>query len=133
MKRNMNIAWNELDIVESCNVCGGRLYYMESGKYMCKTCGSTVEDDATKLKVFFRNHKESLVIQITKETGIDAQKVSNFFDRMENELLVTNDSQIKCERCGCSIFSGRFCTSCTKELAGGIRAVFYEDSKRRRL
>lgn len=127
----MNVEWKDMDRVENCNVCGGRLYYLESGKYLCKTCGNMVEDDTKKLRTYFRNHKESLVFQISKETGVSQQKVCLLLDRIESELLEENSTHIKCEKCGCSIFSGRFCTACTKELAGGIRAVFYEDRKRR--
>ena len=110
-KMIMDVNANDLKREHSCNVCGGKLYYMDSGKHFCKSCGHIEEDDTIKLKKFFRNNRDSLIYQITKETGVELQKITNLLDRLENELLVEEETHLKCERCGCSIFSGRFCSS----------------------
>ena len=42
------------------------------------------------------------------------------------EIIENSKYYIKCERCGCALRYGRFCYSCTREIAGKLIGNVFE-------
>lgn len=116
----------------ACEHCKGKIYYVERGKYLCKTCGHVTLDDFAKIKEFLDEKGEVLAQMWAEKIGVDSQSIEYLFHRALKEIPEEESSVAQCERCGCSIPSGRFCTVCTRELAGGIRSVLFQENRGRR-
>ena len=118
---------------EACDMCKSRVYYVGKGQYLCKTCGHTTLDDFSKLRKYLQTKGRELAQTLSEEIGVHVESVEDLLHKAEAEIPTETASDTKCERCGCSIASGKFCSLCTRELAGGIRKVFFEEGRGRRL
>lgn len=137
-----------------CQRCGGRLCYIGGGRYRCPLCGREAYDDFGKIKKFLEDNGPSPPIVISQSTGVSSEVVEafqkkNFVTSNQVKLLgveredkvkpvkVFKERQtnyhLKCARCGDGIASGRYCTTCIKELAGDIRDVFKQEEIRRKI
>lgn len=137
-----------------CPTCGGRLCYIGGGKYRCPLCGRDSYDDFGKIRKFLQDNGPSPPIIIAQATGVASEVVEafqkkNFVTSNDVKLLSTEKEtkikkpkvfreekpsyHLKCIRCGDGITSGRYCTTCVKELAGDIRDAFRQDDIRRQI
>lgn len=137
-----------------CQACGGRLCYTGGGRYRCPLCGREAYDDFGKIRKFLEDNGPSPPIVISQATGVASEVVKafqkkNFVSSGDVKLLPTdkdtrmkkprflneqsNSYYLKCSRCGDGISSGRYCTTCIRELAGGIKEAIRQDSIRRQL
>lgn len=110
-----------------CSKCGGKLFYLNSGKYQCDSCGEIVLDDFGKVKEFLEENGPASAVTISAVTGVQREIIEMFLKKGRLEIPEGSKYYLQCEKCGSSIRYGRFCPSCVQELAGGIKAVFSED------
>ncbi|MBQ9118800.1 MAG: hypothetical protein IJY09_01945 [Lachnospiraceae bacterium] len=110
-----------------CEQCGGKLFHIGSGKYQCEKCEHTVSDDFGKVKEFLETHGPAPAIVVVQETGVREEIIEMFLKKGRLEIVEGSKYYLKCEKCGCSIRSGRFCLECARELAEGVKRVFYAE------
>ena len=115
-----------------CDKCKGKIYYVEKGQYLCKACGHITLDDFSKIRNFLEEKSDVIAQMLAEKIGVNSQSVEYLIHKAVMDIPMENTEGAKCERCGCSISSGRFCSLCTRELAGGIRTVFFQENKRQR-
>lgn len=110
-----------------CEKCKGKMYYVHSGLYRCEKCGHEILDDFGKVKQFLELNGPTPVLAISHATGVDMEIIEMFLRQGRVEIPEGSKYYISCEKCGCSIRYGRFCTECVRELAGGIKALLFAD------
>ena len=111
----------------SCKKCNGKLFYMGSGKYKCDPCETEYYDDFGKVKEFLEEHGPAPALMIAEHTGVNFELIDLFLRKGKLEIIENSKFYISCEKCGCSIRYGRYCPHCSKEVFGGIMALFHED------
>lgn len=109
-----------------CKKCGGKLFYQNSGVYQCEDCGAEELDDFGKIKQYLEKNGPSPASTISEETGVALEIVNLFLKNGRLEIPEGSRLYIKCERCGCSLRYGRYCYGCTRELAGQLKGVMFE-------
>ena len=107
-----------------CEVCKGKMYYVNGGLYRCEKCEHEVIDDFGKVRTFIESNGSAPALTISAATGVSTEVIEAFLKQGRVEIPDGSKYYIKCERCGCSIRYGRFCPECVQELAGGIKNVF---------
>lgn len=107
-----------------CEVCKGKMFYVHSGMYSCSSCGHTVLDDFGKVKKYLEENGPTPALGVSYATGVPIEIIEEFLKQGRVEIPDGSKYYIKCEKCGCSIRYGRFCPSCVREIAGGIKSVF---------
>lgn len=110
-----------------CELCGEKVFYLDSGKYQCRKCDHIMLDDFGKVKEFIDQHGPSHSMAISSATGVSAEVIEVFLKKGRLEIPEGSKYYIKCECCHCSIRYGRFCPDCVKDTVAGIKAVFSED------
>lgn len=110
-----------------CEKCKGKMFYVHSGMYKCNDCGYEVLDDFGKVKQFLEANGPMPVMIISKATEVSTEVIEIFLRQGRVEIPEGSKYYISCEKCGCSIRYGRFCPECVRELAGGIKSLFYAD------
>ena len=110
-----------------CEICGEKVYYLDGGKYQCRSCGHIMLDDFGKVKEYIEEHGPSHSVAITAATGVHPDIIDVFLRKGRLEIPEGSKYYIQCQKCHCSIRYGRFCPDCITETAGGIKAVFSED------
>lgn len=116
----------------NCDECNGKVYFVGDGKYKCKTCGKYLLDAWGKVEECRREKSLSTVADIARETNVEEENVYLILSHEGEKLPKESKYYLACERCGCSIQTGRFCISCVRELANGIGNLIREESKGRR-
>lgn len=109
-----------------CKECGGKLFYQNSGEYVCEDCGAAELDDFGKIKRYLDKNGPTPASIISEDTGVALEIVNLFLKNGRLEIPEGSKFYIKCERCGCSLRFGRYCYGCTKELAGQLKGAMFE-------
>lgn len=110
-----------------CSLCKGKLFYVGSGRFMCEKCEHIELDDFGKVKNFLEENGPAPSIQIAEITGVKTEVIDLLLKNGQLEITEGSRYYLQCEKCGCSIRSGRFCHGCAKELANGIKRMFYAE------
>jgi len=111
----------------SCKKCNGKLFYMGSGKYRCHPCEEEYYDDFGKVKEFLEEQGAAPAVIIAEHTGVRMELIDLFLRTGKLEIIEGSKFYLSCEKCGCAIRYGRYCPHCSKEIFGGIMALFHED------
>jgi hypothetical protein len=112
----------------SCKKCNGKLFYMGSGKYRCHPCDEEYYDDFGKVKEFLEERGSAPAVQIAQYTGVRMELIDLFLRTGKLEIIEDSKFYISCEKGGCAIRYGRYCPHCSREVFGGIMAMFHEDA-----
>ena len=115
----------------SCELCGEKVYYLDSGKYQCRSCNHIMLDDFGKVKAYIEEHGPSHSVAIASATGVSPDIIDVFLRKGRLEIPEGSKYYIQCQKCHCSIRYGRFCPACIKETANSIKAVCAEDEGER--
>lgn len=101
--------------VKICRGCKKMFQYI-SGPILCPKCRELEEEMFRKVKLFLQDHPGADFVEINKETGVTIAMIERFLK--EGRLEVTADSpmHIKCERCGKTIKTGRYCAACRTKM-----------------
>ncbi len=122
--------WEKLIISNKpveCENCKGRMFYLHSGIYKCESCGNEVLDDFGKVKNFLEENGPTPAMVVEQATGVRGEVIEFFLKKGKVEIPEGSKYYLKCERCGCSLRFGKFCTFCVKEMTGDITNLFHED------
>jgi flagellar operon protein (TIGR03826 family) len=106
--------------VKSCKRCG-KLFQYVTGKTVCPDCKKREEELFQIVKDYLREHPGAIIKEVSEETGASIPMIEGFLKA--GRLQVSEDSpmSILCEKCGTKIKTGRFCNSCTHEIASQIQ------------
>jgi hypothetical protein len=107
-----------------CSLCGGSLVFEGGGTYSCIHCGNVELDNFGKVSQFLYENGPAPIIVIEQATGVEGIEIEKMLKEGRLQIPEPSEYYIKCEKCGCDIKYGRFCTNCIKELAGGIKMLF---------
>ena len=110
-----------------CEECGGKMFYQESGIYQCEDCQHIQLDDFGKIKEYLETHTGATIKEISEETGVEMKIIGMFLKDGRIQIPEGSKIFIKCQRCGCSLRSGRYCEECTRELGSQLKGAFYEN------
>ena len=109
-----------------CKKCCGKLFYKTGGIYLCEDCGAEEYDDFGKIKLYLEENGPSPATDISEATDVPLEIVTLFLKYGRLEIIENSKYYIKCERCGCALRYGRFCYSCTREIAGKLIGNVFE-------
>ncbi len=114
--------------IKNCKNCGN-IYAPEGNEKFCPDCSKEREEKFEKVKNYLWDNPNATVDQVNEETGVDKEIIIEFVKegRLDADNVVVN-GMLDCERCGVSISSGRYCSSCKEELARGFSG---EDSDKK--
>lgn len=117
-------------IPTKCNDCGGRMIFKGGGSYECMECGAKALDAFGKVKSFLEECGGAQPMPIIAEaTGVPITMLNRMLKEGRLQIPPGSKVYLRCERCGCAIRSGRFCSQCEVEVFKGIQNLM-EDDKR---
>src|SRR5690554_5460937 len=116
--------------IRNCPRCGKVFAYTGNSR-LCPVCRNQEEDKFQKVKEYLWEHPNATIEMVHEETKVERELIIKFV--REDRLLaegITLDLDLKCERCGKSIKSGRFCKNCQDELLQGLKGKDKKDDKK---
>ncbi len=110
--------------VVQCKKCA-RLFQSLSSSPYCPYCVEELEKNFDMVKNYIYDHPHANVMEISTETSVPEKDV--FYFLKEGRLSISeNNGMLRCENCGCSIATGRFCEACQKQLERELSASVSE-------
>lgn len=122
MRSNRIHLEDQYNIPRVCKKCGGVMVFKGVGEYHCEDCGEVDYDDYGKVRLYIEEHKGATAAQIESAIGVSQRSIRHMLK--EGRLEVTKDSKtfLRCEVCGKSIRSGRYCPECETVLHRNLEA-----------
>lgn len=108
----MDLGINIYNRPTYCSECGGTMVFAGVGEYHCEDCKYVAYDDYGKVRLYIEQHKGATAAQIESEIGVSQKTIRQMLRDSKIEIASESKIFIKCEICGASIRSGRFCKKC---------------------
>lgn len=106
------LDFNQLNMPTYCEKCGGVMIFKGVGEYKCEDCGFLDYDDYGKARNFLEKHPGATSAEVSRETGVSQKSIRDMLREERLEIAPNSAVFLKCEICGESIRSGRFCKKC---------------------
>ena len=115
--------------VRNCRMCG-KLYNFIGGPYrnLCPNCIEKMEKKVDEVKEYIEEHKAATINEVSEECDVSSRQIEQWI--REERLMISDDSPIgiRCERCGATIRSGRFCERCKNKIANNLGSMYGESN-----
>lgn len=105
--------------IKQCKQCGRLIQsYLE----ICSACSEERDKAFLLIKDYIFDHPNAIITEISEETNVEEKIILHFLK--EGRLSVkSNECGLTCEKCGKSVLSGRFCTTCKSKLEDSLNSV----------
>lgn len=103
---------NQYNIPRMCENCGGVMVFKGVGEYHCEDCGEVAYDDYGKVRLYIEEHRGATAAQIENAIGVSQRTIRKLLKEGRLEVAENSKTFLRCEVCGKSIRSGRYCPEC---------------------
>jgi flagellar operon protein (TIGR03826 family) len=107
--------------LKNCPECGK--LFVQVSRNLCPACVEQEEKDFEAVAGYLRNHEDADITETSEATGVIEERIITFLRDGRLEAKGAISLELKCERCGRPISSGRFCEGCTNNLIREIQAA----------
>lgn len=129
-KMQKKLLQTEVNRPTFCVKCGGVLVYKGIGEYQCEECGEKEYDDYGKVRNYLEKHRGANVAEISGATDVSHKAIREMIKEKRFEIIDNRGGYLRCEMCGESISSGRFCSKCEEKYHRSVEAKAREDRKK---
>lgn len=95
-----------------CKQCDGVMVFKGVGEYHCEECGFVEYDEYGKVRIYLEKHRGATITEIADVTGVSQKNIRQMIKEARFEITADSRSFLTCERCKCTIRSGRYCSPC---------------------
>lgn len=92
-----------------------RFFERVSFETVCPICFPIEEEEFAKIKEYLTLHPGASSNEIMQKLNVGLKSIRRYLKEERLEIVGDSKGFIKCELCGKSINSGRFCDACYKE------------------
>lgn len=111
LKRGL-LEINDYNRPTFCQKCGGIMVYKGCGEYECEDCNFLDYDDYGKVRNYVEKHTGATSAEVADATGVSQKAIRELLREERIEIAPNSSTFLKCEICGATIRSGRYCTKC---------------------
>lgn len=118
--------------MRNCRRCKKIFNYIPGGPKICPECRQQTENDFKKVKEYIYENKGCSINEVSEATGVSTREIMHFLREERLEVSEGLASELKCEKCGRPIKSGRLCKECMesfKKSVGKLTNTNKEDRK----
>ena len=95
-----------------CAECGAVMVFKGLGEYQCEKCGARDYDYYGKVRNYVEMHMGANAAQTAKATGVAQKSIRDMLKEGKLEIAQNSAIFLKCEICGATIRSGKYCPKC---------------------
>ena len=115
--------------VANCKRCGR--IYNRVRRDICVNCIGDEDKAFQTVRKYLREHRDATMENVVESTGVELDLI---VDMIRDGRIILRDNPnltYECDRCGKPTQSGRYCTTCTQELASNLSGAAEEVRKQR--
>lgn len=103
---------NTYNMPTYCSECGGVMVFKGVGEYRCEKCGFMMYDDYGKVRHYLEEHPGANTAETARATGVTQKSIRDMLKEGKIEIAQNSAIFLRCEICGSTIRSGRYCAKC---------------------
>lgn len=113
--------------VKNCRECGAVFNYI-GGVRLCPVCKSALDDKFQEVKKYIEENKNATVGQTSEACEVSQKQITQWI--REERLAFSEDSMVtfKCDSCGATIRTGRYCDRCKSEMTRGFMNMYKQNN-----
>lgn len=111
--------------VKVCKRCK-KMFQHITGPSICPRCKQIEEEQFQKVKEYLIENPGAAMNVVSEETHVSVELIQSFLRQGRLQVVPGSPMMIKCEKCGVSITTGKYCNKCKAELVGELSALAHE-------
>ncbi|WP_058486032.1 hypothetical protein [Defluviitalea phaphyphila] len=112
----------------NCKRCGKLFQYNGISQY-CPVCMRYDEENFKKIKEYLYEHPKATLFQVAEDLDIPVKMIEHYLKEGRLEIVESENLFLKCEICGTSIKSGRYCDKCVRYLDSDLKKAASEAAR----
>lgn len=108
--------------VKNCTRCG-RMFQGTTTEKLCSRCVSSDDEEFRVVREYVYDNPDCNVKNASEETGVSEEKILLFLRQGKLILKDDNTMVLDCRRCGAPIKTGKYCDSCSRDMALTLRSA----------
>ena len=116
MENNLYSLNEKTGKLKNCKRCKKIFTYYGYGYEYCPSCKQIDSENFQKVKEYIYENGISKLIDVVEATGVEERTITTYLKEGRLEIPEGSTYYLRCERCGASICSGRFCQPCATVL-----------------
>ena len=108
--------------IKNCPRCK-KLFSPISRSLICPECEKKEEEDFDLVKAYLRENRGADIKIVAEETGVSIKKILQYLKQGRLEVTAEMGDFLKCEKCGVSIKSGQYCSSCNQKMIETLKTI----------
>lgn len=106
----------------NCPRCGKIFNYVS--RPVCNECHKKEEDSFKKLKEFIDENPDCTLSGLSDGTSVPPKRILRYIREGRLEITKGMHGEVKCERCGASVTTGRYCDACVIEINQSVNELY---------
>ncbi len=112
--------------VVNCARCKKMFNKIGSNK-LCPECVEKGEEEYENVRNFLKENPGTQLADVEENTGVSVSRIKKWIKEGLLEEVTNGMSYLKCEKCGVSISSGKYCDSCNVKVQKDLQDIFGKD------
>ncbi|WP_317366972.1 hypothetical protein [uncultured Tyzzerella sp.] len=111
--------------LKSCSKCK-KLFSSVGGSLICRECIKLEEEEFQRVRVYLRENRGADINIVSDETGVPTKKILKYLREGRLEISEGMADILKCEKCGVSIKSGKYCRNCSEKVSKDLSSILIQ-------
>ncbi len=111
----------------NCSRCGKVFTVISSS--ICPECMKAEEDGFQRIKVFIEENPMCRISELAEGTGVPPKRILRYIKEGRLEISKGMRDEVKCDKCGKPINTGRYCDACIIEINQTVNELFNKQKK----
>lgn len=108
--------------LKNCAICR-KIFSQNAKESICRDCIVAEEEKFQTVREYLKENPGASISQVSDETDVSTKKIMRYLKDGRIEISSSSGSILKCEKCGVSITTERFCRECKAKVIKKITAV----------
>ena len=108
--------------IKNCPICK-KIFSPVAGSLICKECIKAEEEEFKKVRDYLRENRGADINVVAEETGVGTKKILRYLREGRLEVSEGISNFLKCEKCGVSIKTGKYCKNCLQKVSKNLSSV----------
>lgn len=108
--------------IKNCPKCK-KIFSPVGGSLICRECMKLEEEEFEKVRNYLRDNRGADINRVAEETGVSTKKILKYLREGRLEVSEGMAEFLKCEKCGISIRSGKYCRACSEKVSKNLSSV----------
>lgn len=108
--------------LKNCSRCK-RIFSTSSDTTVCQNCIKRDEEEFKKVREYLRENRGADINTVSEETGVTTKVITKYLKEGRLEVSEGISSFLRCEKCGVSIRTGRYCNECSRKISRSLKRI----------